>query len=205
MLHPDSQADIASLLPLAHLTVVARNEEVRMRVQPGEHPGHRRPGERLRIDLPGVRRLDVPDDVGVPLQQHLQPVGGREPARRLDAEDRRRDGRPHQERHQEGDDPRPEPHGVILAACGKTHAAFERRCIPAEPGRCAALVVAFRSENTRYSSLMRLVSRAPARSRRSRGFHHRLPAGVRPDPAYSSSRFLPRIRFPTHAIPIDSV
>ena len=56
----------------------------------------------------------------------------------------------------------------------ETHAAFGRRCIPAEPRRFAPLIVAFRSEYTRYSSLTRLVSRAPHRPRRSRGFHHRL-------------------------------
>ena len=56
----------------------------------------------------------------------------------------------------------------------ETHAAFGRRSIPAEPRRCAPLVVAFRSKYTRYSSLTRLVSRAPRRPRRSRGFHHRL-------------------------------
>ena len=61
-----------------------------------------------------------------------------------------------------------------LAACGKTHAAFDRRCIPAEPLRFAPFCVAFRSKYTGYSSLTRLVSRAPHRSRRSRGFHHRL-------------------------------
>ena len=59
-------------------------------------------------------------------------------------------------------------------ACGETPAAFERRCIPAEPRRFAALGVAFRSKYTRYSSLTRLVSRAPPRSRRSPGFHHKL-------------------------------
>ena len=42
------------------------------------------------------------------------------------------------------------------------------------PRRCAPLIVAFRSEYTRYSSLTRLVSRAPHHPRRSRGFHHRL-------------------------------
>ena len=61
-----------------------------------------------------------------------------------------------------------------LTACGKTHAAFERRSIPAEPLRFAPFCVAFRSKYTRYSSLTRLVSRASHRSRRSRGFHHRL-------------------------------
>ncbi len=40
-----------------------------------------------------------------------------------------------------------------LAAGGKTHAAVDGRCIPAEPGRFATLIVAFRSEYTRYSSL----------------------------------------------------
>ena len=38
----------------------------------------------------------------------------------------------------------------------------------------APLIVALRSEYTRYSSLTRLVSRAPHWPRRSRGFHHRL-------------------------------
>ena len=61
-----------------------------------------------------------------------------------------------------------------LAACGETQAAFERRSIPAEPLRFAPFCVAFRSKYTRYSSLTRLVSRAPRRSRRSPGFHHRL-------------------------------
>ena len=60
-----------------------------------------------------------------------------------------------------------------LAACGKTHAAFDRRSIPPEPLRCTALCVAFRSKYTWYSSLTRLVSRAHHRSRRSPGFHHR--------------------------------
>ena len=61
----------------------------------------------------------------------------------------------------------------------ETHAAFGRRSIPAEPRRCAPLIVALRSEYTRASSpgggssLTRLVSRAPRRPRRSRGFHHR--------------------------------
>ena len=48
-----------------------------------------------------------------------------------------------------------------LTACGKTHAAFDRRSIPAEPLRFAPFCVAFRSKYTRYSSLTRLVSRAP--------------------------------------------
>ena len=69
--------------------------------------------------------------------------------------------------------------GAGLTACGKTHAAFERRSIPPEPRRFAALCVAFRSKYTRYSSLTRLVSRAPPRSRRSPGFHHRLLAAGR--------------------------
>ena len=49
----------------------------------------------------------------------------------------------------------------MLAACGGTHAAFDRRSIPAEPLRFAAFCVAFRSKYTRYSSLTRLVSRTP--------------------------------------------
>ena len=67
-----------------------------------------------------------------------------------------------------------------LTACGKTHTAFDRRSLPAEPRRFAPLIVAFRSKYTWYSSLTRLVSRTPTgrtgphRSRRSRGFHHRL-------------------------------
>ena len=64
--------------------------------------------------------------------------------------------------------------GFSLAVCGKTHAAFDGRSIPAEPRRFAALIVAFRPKYTRYSGLTRLVSRAPRPSRRSRGFHHRL-------------------------------
>ena len=90
-------------------------------------------------------------------------------------------------------------HGGALTACGETHAAFERRCIPAEPRRFAALCVALRSKYTRYSSLARLVSRAPHRSRRSREFHHRLLAAVflaagcapeAPDiPSYSAEAF----------------
>ena len=64
--------------------------------------------------------------------------------------------------------------GAGLTACGKTQAAFDRRSIPPEPRRFAALCVAFRSKYTRYSSLTRLVSRAPHRARRSREFHHRL-------------------------------
>ena len=60
-----------------------------------------------------------------------------------------------------------------LTTCGETHAAqfsrwaFERRSIPPEPRRFAALCVAFRSKYTRASSpgggssLTRLVSRAP--------------------------------------------
>ncbi len=68
-----------------------------------------------------------------------------------------------------------------LTACGQSHAAFERRCIPAEPRRCAPLIVAFRSKYTRASSpgggssLTRLVSRAPnivppaSRTPRTRG------------------------------------
>jgi len=64
--------------------------------------------------------------------------------------------------------------GFSLAVCGKTHAAFDGRSIPAEPRRFPALIVAFRPKYTRYSDLTRLVSRAPRPSRRSRGFHHRL-------------------------------
>ena len=63
---------------------------------------------------------------------------------------------------------------AVLTACGKSHAAFERRCIPPEPRLFEALCVAFRSKYTRYSSLTRLVSRAPRRSRCSRHFLHRL-------------------------------
>ena len=61
-----------------------------------------------------------------------------------------------------------------LTACGQSHAAFDRRCIPAETLRFASLIVALRSKYTRYSSLARLVSRAPHRSRRSHHFIHRL-------------------------------
>ena len=64
-----------------------------------------------------------------------------------------------------------------LTACGKSHAAFERRCIPPEPRLCEALCVALPSKYTRYSSLARLVRRAPRHSRRSRDFLHRLLSG----------------------------
>ena len=47
------------------------------------------------------------------------------------------------------------------AACRQSLVAFERRCIPAERPRFASLIVALRSKYTRYSSLARLVSRAP--------------------------------------------
>ena len=88
-------------------------------------------------------------------------------------------------RRSAGDPSRPNnrwqnPHGVRPAihpgqtTGDETHAAFGRRSIPAEPRRCAPLIVALRSEYTRYSSLTRLVSRAPPRPRRSHGFHHRL-------------------------------
>ena len=79
------------------------------------------------------------------------------------------------------------PPGIgALAACGQSHAAFDRRCIPAEPRRFAPLIVALRSKYTRASSpgggssLARLVSRTPTgrtgphRSRYSRHFIHRL-------------------------------
>ena len=81
-------------------------------------------------------------------------------------------------------------HPVGLTACGETQAAqfsrwgLARRPIPAEPLRFApppgelAFCVAFRSQYTRYSSLTRLVSRAPLRARRSPGFHHRLLARI---------------------------
>ena len=84
--------------------------------------------------------------------------------------------------------------GGELTACGKTHAAFDRRYIPAEPRRFAPLIVAFRSKYTRYSSLTRLVSRAPHRSRRSRGFHHRLLTDTEWDP--SAQRKTDEIGFP---------
>ena len=51
------------------------------------------------------------------------------------------------------------------------HAGSTTGC---SPRRCASLIVGFRSKYTRYASLTRLVSRAPHRPRRSRGFHHRL-------------------------------
>ena len=77
-----------------------------------------------------------------------------------------------------------------LTACGKTHAAFDRRSIPAEPLRFAPFCVAFRSKYTRYSSLTRLVSRAPHRPRRSRGFHHRL---LRPGAGLFQTSFSPAV------------
>ena len=81
----------------------------------------------------------------------------------------------------------------LLTAGGETQAAFERRCIPPEPRRFAALCVAFRSKYTRYSSLTRLVSRPPTgrtgprRSRRSPGFHHRLLKGAQENRARPKS------------------
>ena len=66
------------------------------------------------------------------------------------------------------------------AACRQSHAAqfsrwgLGRPSIPDEQRRFAPLVVAFRSEYTRYSSFARLVSRAPHRPRRSRHFAYRL-------------------------------
>jgi hypothetical protein len=68
---------------------------------------------------------------------------------------------------------------VLPAACGQSRAAFSGRCIPPEPGRSAALIVAFRSEYTRYSSLTRLVRRAHRPLRRSRHFIHRLLEALR--------------------------
>ncbi len=86
---------------------------------------------------------------------------------------------------------RPAMHPAQTAG-DETRAAFGRRSIPAkqpvmkptrrsagDPSRLnrvafAPLIVALRSEYTRYSSLTRLVSPAPHRPRRSRGFHHRL-------------------------------
>ena len=64
--------------------------------------------------------------------------------------------------------------GNPLTARGQSRAAFDGRSIPPEPGRYAALIVAFRSKYTRYSSLTRLVSRASRPPRRSRHFIHRL-------------------------------
>ena len=82
--------------------------------------------------------------------------------------------------------------GEHSTAGGGTHAAFGRRSIPAEPRRFAPLIVAFRSKYTRYSSLTRLVSRAPHRPRRSPGFHHRLlKIGIK-DLAVLRGRLAPR-------------
>ncbi len=73
-----------------------------------------------------------------------------------------------------------EIHSVFLphAPCqpGASPASALTRIPPPaiSPRRCAPLIVAFRSKYTRYSSLTRLVSRAPRRPRRSLGFHHRL-------------------------------
>ena len=62
----------------------------------------------------------------------------------------------------------------LLTACGKSHAAFDARCIPAEPLAFGSLIVALRSKYTRYSSVARLVSEAHRASRCSRHFLHRL-------------------------------
>ena len=83
-------------------------------------------------------------------------------------------------------------HHRLLTACGQSHAAFERRCIPAEPLRFTSLIVALRSKYTRYSSLARLVSRAPRRSRCSRHFIHRLLSAPGRIPSWRSVRAAPR-------------
>ena len=105
---------------------------------------------------------------GIPPSRALSagpPPGGLAPPGELGLAPTGRTGRPRRS---------PGFHHRLLTAGGKTHAAFGRRCIPPEPLRCAPLFVAFRSEYTRYSSLTRLVGRAPHRPRRSREFHHRL-------------------------------
>ena len=56
---------------------------------------------------------------------------------------------------------------TLLAACGKSPAAFDRPCIPAEL-RCPSVTYA------EYAPSSRLVSRAPDRSRCDAGFHYRL-------------------------------
>ena len=56
---------------------------------------------------------------------------------------------------------------TALAACGKTPAAFDRRCIPPEL-RCSSVTY------WEYAPSSRLVSRAPRRSRCYAGFYHRL-------------------------------
>ena len=78
-----------------------------------------------------------------------------------------------------------------LAACGQGHAAFGERCIPAEPLHCVPLIVAFRSKYTRYSSLTRLVSRAPHSPRRSRHLAHRLLAACGQSHAAFGERCIP--------------
>ena len=63
-----------------------------------------------------------------------------------------------------------------LAARGKSPAAFERPCIPADG-------VARRSHMVDYARFSRLVSRAPGRSRCDAGFHHELLAARGKSPA----------------------
>ncbi len=61
---------------------------------------------------------------------------------------------------------------------------------PAEPPRFTALIVAFHSKYTRYSSLTRLASRAPPRSRCSRHFiHGLLSVAEDAEPERDSGRF----------------
>ena len=107
-----------------------------------------------------------------PKHRRLLTVGAETLARSIRGAERRGGGAwggvsPPRERRWRGSRSDARHHSVGLTACGETHAAFERRSIPAEPRRYAPLIVAFRSKYTRASSpgggssLTRLVSRAP--------------------------------------------
>ena len=136
---------------------------------------HRQRNAELAGDRAGVTKILLPGTLAEVFQFVFEPdleIEGVQVVTCL-YEPRERDGAVHSSGNKDGN-----THGNFsgewLTACGQSHAAFGQRCIPAEPRRLASLIVAFRSQYTRYSSLTRLVSRAPRRPRRSRHFIHRL-------------------------------
>ena len=165
------------------------------RIQPSLHPIER--GPEIDRSRPGVQELGrqavepVRRRVGVRTAGEPEDhrVGGSNPDRRSAANDHVADGlsnlagfgaldpdllRGEPALVQQSEDPAlgvpPErtDHLSTLAACSGTQAAFARRSIPAEPLRFALFCVAFRSKYTGYSSLTRLVSRAPRPHRAGR-------------------------------------